>query len=139
MMEFNKEHLGRRVVPGTKADGREIELFVRKSKNLDRVTLAQAQSIGAVVVDHDLEKIKLTELQIQHLAMGLGVEANELIDRYALEEEHGLDIASDFDGESSLTFLANNLHLMRTPIAKRGKSFIQINVPLDLSKLQIKQ
>ena len=136
MKDFNKDNLARKVVPNPEEEGREIELFVRRSQNLDRVTQAKAEALNGIVKEHDLENMKLTPRQISHLAIGLGLKPRDLIDADIDNPAVDKDQIGRFEKEDALTFLSQNLRHMKSPIAKRGDVFILVKEPKEVMKLQ---
>lgn len=136
MKDFNKDNLSRRGEKTPKDESREIELFVRRSKNLDRITQAKAESLDAIVKEHDLEHIELTGKQISDIANGLGLKPSDLIDKDDEEIDEVLNDFGELNEESSILFLTQNLKFMKSPIAKRGDKYLLIKEPTQITQLQ---
>ncbi len=116
------------------SSNREIILFYNPDSTIAKNTLAYARSDGLPIRDVDILKTPFTGTQLEELAENLQIGLVELVnqDHPDFKRIYGKPDLSDDDW---IKILRKNPHLIKGPIAIRGKKTILIRTPSDIVKL----
>ena len=117
-----------------KTSNEEIIIYYNKESSSDKKTLAFAQSLGSPVRSYTHDNVPSTATGWEEILSNLNMEPNEILD-----ESHPDYIANiqgkEFDNAGWLNVIQNNPHLIKAPIAMKGKSAVLCINPTDIYRL----
>lgn len=113
---------------------REINLFYNPESSSDKKTVAHAQGVVPFVNSYSYAKSGKSSTTWRMIIESLGVHPKELLNKahpYYQDNIRG----KEFDDEDWLTILSKNPHLMKAPIAVKGKRAMLCLNPTDIYRL----
>lgn len=117
-----------------KTHQREILLYYNPESGAGKRTVGHAMAISDHVRPFTFDKIPSTSTSWQQILEALHMHPRELMNQDDPEYvEKFRD--KEFDEEGWLNVLRENLHLLRAPIAVRGKEAVLCERPTDIHKL----
>lgn len=117
-----------------KTNPREILIYYNPESSSDRKTIAYARSISPHVKAYSHFDASVTSTGWQGLIMKLNLEPKKLFNK-ALPEYQDLLKGKEFDEEGWLNVLQRNPHLLKAPIAVKGRNVVLCESPTDIYKL----
>ena len=117
-----------------KSHPREILLYYNPESSADKKTLAYAQSVSKHVRSFSHHNNRSTTTAWQVMLKSLDLHPKKLFNK-ALPEYQSKLRGKEFNHEGWLRVLQNNPHLIKSPIAIKGRRVILIETPTDILKL----
>ena len=117
-----------------KSHPREILLYYNPESSSDKKTLAYANSMSKHVRSFSHANNRSTTTAWKVMLQSMGLHPKKLFNK-ALPEYQSKLRGKEFDHEGWLRVLQNNPHLIKSPIAIKGKKTIFVKTPTDIFKL----
>ena len=113
---------------------REILIYYNPDSPSDRKTLAYAQSISTHVRAYSHKDARVTTTGWKSLLQEMKVSPKQLFNK-ALPEYQSQIKGKDLDEEDWLNVIIRNPHLLKSPIAIKGKKVVLCERPTDIYRL----
>lgn len=117
-----------------KTSDREILLYFDPNSSPHKKTVAYARSIVQHVKTYEFSQTPSTGLSWRQIVKSINKHPKELLNK-AMPEYQNHIRGREFTSEGWLKILQYNTHLLRAPIAIRGKRAILCESPTDIFKL----
>jgi len=117
-----------------KTNPREILIYYNPESTSDRKTVAYAQSMSKHVKTFSYGDAQVTTTGWKSLLRKMDIEPKKLFNK-ALPEYQSSLRGKELDEEGWLHVIQHNTHLLRSPIAVRGKKAVLCERPTDIYRL----
>lgn len=117
-----------------KTNEREIMLYFDASSNRHKQTVAYARSMVNHVKTYQFDNTPSTAVSWRQILKSMDKHPKELLNK-ALPEYQNQIKGREFTMEGWLKVLHHNTHLLKAPIAIRGKKAVLCENPTDIFKL----
>lgn len=117
-----------------KTNNREIMLYFDSKSNRHKKTVAYARSMVAHVKTFEFDHTPSTAVSWRQILKSMNKHPKELLNK-ALPEYQETIRGREFTMEGWLKVLHHNTHLLKAPIAIRGKKAILCESPTDIFQL----
>jgi len=117
-----------------KTNPREILIYYNPDSSSDRKTVAYAKSISRHVKTYSHCDANVTTTGWKGLLQKMDVEPKRLFNK-ALPEYQSTLKGKELDEEGWLNVIRRNPHLLKSPIAVKGKKVVLCERPTDIYKL----
>lgn len=118
-----------------KTNQREILLYFNPQSSTGKKTLALAKSISPHVKSYSYEQNPSTNTSWHMILDSLKMDPKQLLDKSHPDYQKNIK-GKEFDGEGWMHVLQNNPHLIKAPIAIKGKDAVLCINPTDVYKLK---
>ncbi len=117
-----------------KSNEREIRLYYDPESNSGRMTLAYAKSLSVHVSTYAFDKAPSTSTEWKEILNGLGVSPKDILNKAHPDYQNNIK-GKEYDDEGWINIILHNKHLIKAPIAIKGKRAILCQTPTDVYKL----
>lgn len=117
-----------------KTNPREILIYYNPESSSDRKTVAYARSISPHVRTYSHQSAQVTTTGWKSLIEKLNVEPKKLFNKALPEYQQNLK-GKEFNEEDWLHVIRRNTHMLKAPIAVKGKNVVLCERPTDIYKL----
>ena len=117
-----------------KTHPREILIYYNPESSSDRKTIAYAMSISPHVRTYSHQDARVSSTWWRGLIDQLEIEPKKLFNK-ALPEYQSKLRGKEFDVDGWIHVIQRNPHLLKSPIAVKGKNAVLCNRPTDIYKL----
>ena len=117
-----------------KTNNREILLYFDPNSSPHKKTVAYAKSIVSHVRTYEFSQTPSTGMSWRQIVTSINKHPKELLNK-AMPEYQNHIRGREFTSEGWLKILQYNTHLLKAPIAIRGKKAILCESPTDIYKL----